>query len=132
MPTEIKMPQLGESVHEGTIGRWLKRPGEPVAKYEALVEVITDKVNVEMPSPVAGVLEQILAQEGDTVAVGTPIALLKEQGAASPSTRPPTGAEAARDAAIPAANPAAAATRRDGPPPAAAAARPREAGHRLT
>ena len=51
MPTEIKMPQLGESVHEGTIGKWLKQPGERVAKYEALVEVITDKVNVEMPSP---------------------------------------------------------------------------------
>src|SRR6516164_11566898 len=81
MPTEIKMPQLGESVHEGTIGRWLKRPGEPVAKYEALVEVITDKVNVEMPSPVSGVLQQILAQEGETVPVGTSIALLEEPGA---------------------------------------------------
>ena len=61
MPTEIKMPQLGESVHEGTIGRWLKRPGEPVAKYEALVEVITDKVNVEMPSPVSGVIRPGMA-----------------------------------------------------------------------
>ena len=94
MPTEIKMPQLGESVHEGTIGRWLKRPGEPVAKYEALVEVITDKVNVEMPSPIAGVLQRILAQEGETVAVGTSIALLEERGAAAATTQSSTAGEA--------------------------------------
>jgi 2-oxoisovalerate dehydrogenase E2 component (dihydrolipoyl transacylase) len=97
MPTEIKMPQLGESVHEGTIGRWLKRPGEPVAKYEALVEVITDKVNVEMPSPVSGVLQQILAQEGDTVAVGTSIALLEEPGVPAAASQPPAAAEAPSD-----------------------------------
>ena len=78
MPTEIRMPQLGESVHEGTIGRWLKRPGEAVAKYEPLVEVITDKVNVEMPSPFAGVLQKILAEEGQTVPAGTAIALIEE------------------------------------------------------
>ena len=80
MPTEVKMPQLGESVHEGTIGKWLKQPGERVAKYEPLVEVITDKVNVEMPSPLAGVLGQILVHEGKTVAAGTPIALIEEAG----------------------------------------------------
>ena len=81
MPTEIRMPQLGESVHEGTIGRWLKRPGEAVAKYEPLVEVITDKVNVEMPSPFAGVLQKILAEEGQTVPAGTAIALIEEAAA---------------------------------------------------
>ncbi|HLJ58586.1 MAG TPA: dihydrolipoamide acetyltransferase family protein [bacterium] len=81
MPTEVKMPQLGESVHEGTIGKWLKLPGDRVAKYEPLVEVITDKVNVEMPSPLAGVLGQILVEEGKTVAAGTPIALIDEAGA---------------------------------------------------
>jgi len=86
MPIEIKMPQLGESVHEGTLGKWLKRPGEPVAKYEPLVEVITDKVNVEMPSPYAGVLEQILVQEGQTVTAGTVIALIQEQAGAAATT----------------------------------------------
>lgn len=83
MATEIKMPQLGESVHEGTLGRWLKQAGETVAKYEPLVEVITDKVNVEMPSPYAGVLEQILVQEGQTVTAGTVIATIRESGAAA-------------------------------------------------
>jgi 2-oxoisovalerate dehydrogenase E2 component (dihydrolipoyl transacylase) len=77
------MPQLGESVHEGTIGKWLKRPGDAVAKYEPLVEVITDKVNVEMPSPFAGVLRQILVEEGATVVVGTSIAVIEEQAGAS-------------------------------------------------
>ncbi|HKX19877.1 MAG TPA: biotin/lipoyl-containing protein, partial [bacterium] len=83
MATEIKMPQLGESVHEGTLGRWLKQAGETVAKYEPLVEVITDKVNVEMPSPYAGVLERILVQEGQTVTAGTVIATVRESGAAA-------------------------------------------------
>ena len=92
MATEIKMPQLGESVHEGTLGRWLKQTGDTVAKYEPLVEVITDKVNVEMPSPYAGVLEQILVQEGQTVTAGTVIATIRESGAASrPSAQPPAG-----------------------------------------
>jgi 2-oxoisovalerate dehydrogenase E2 component (dihydrolipoyl transacylase) len=65
------MPQLGESVTEGQISRWLKQPGDKVDKYEALVEVITDKVNAEVPSPVAGVLAEISVAEGETVAVGT-------------------------------------------------------------
>jgi 2-oxoisovalerate dehydrogenase E2 component (dihydrolipoyl transacylase) len=85
MATEIKMPQLGESVHEGTLGRWLKQAGETVAKYEPLVEVITDKVNVEMPSPYAGVLEKILVQEGQTVTAGTVIATIQESGMARPA-----------------------------------------------
>jgi 2-oxoisovalerate dehydrogenase E2 component (dihydrolipoyl transacylase) len=91
MPTEIRMPQLGESVHEGTLGRWLKQPGERVAKYEPLVEVITDKVNVEMPSPAAGVLREILIREGQTVAAGTVIALVEEPAAspAGPAARTP-------------------------------------------
>ncbi|HLZ09592.1 MAG TPA: dihydrolipoamide acetyltransferase family protein [Chloroflexota bacterium] len=75
MPT-ITMPQLGESVTEGTIGRWLKKPGDRVRRDEALVEVITDKVNAEIPAPVAGVLERITASEGTVVAVGQEIAFL--------------------------------------------------------
>ena len=64
---KVTMPQLGESVAEGTIGRWLKQPGDTVAKYEPLLEVITDKVNAEVPSPYAGVLKEILAEEGAVV-----------------------------------------------------------------
>ncbi|MGB9736979.1 dihydrolipoamide acetyltransferase family protein [Chloroflexus sp.] len=85
---DIKMPQLGESVTEGTVGRWLKRPGEPVAKYEPLLEVVTDKVDTEVPAPEAGVLHEILVPEGETVRVGTVIARLAPAGAAV-STPPP-------------------------------------------
>ncbi len=77
MAVEIKLPQLGESIHEGTIARWLKRPGDRVEKYEPLVEITTDKVNVEMPSPFAGILKELLAAEGDTRPVGSPIALIE-------------------------------------------------------
>ena len=73
---KVTMPQLGESVAEGTIGRWLKQPGEPVAKYEPLLEVITDKVNAEVPSPFAGVLREILAPEGSTVPNNAEIAII--------------------------------------------------------
>jgi len=66
----VKMPQLGESVTEGTIGRWLKRVGDKVDKYEPLVEVTTDKVNAEVPSPVAGEIRRIIGKEGDTLQVG--------------------------------------------------------------
>lgn len=102
MPTEVKMPQLGESVHEGTIGKWLKRPGDAVAKYEPLVEVNTDKVNVEMPSPFAGVLRQILVEEGTTVVVGTAIAVIEEQGGAAARAAAPGIAQPSSPAAPPA------------------------------
>ena len=115
MATNIKMPQLGESVHEGTIGKWLKRPGESVAKYEPLVEVITDKVNVEMPSPFAGVLKEILVKEGETVVVGTAIAVIEEAAgapvAARPSAAAPPAASAPASAARPASDAAASAAR---------------------
>jgi 2-oxoisovalerate dehydrogenase E2 component (dihydrolipoyl transacylase) len=70
------MPQLGDSVTEGTIGRWLKKPGDRVGRDEAIVEVITDKVNAEIPAPSAGVLERISAAEGTVVAVGQEIAFV--------------------------------------------------------
>jgi len=114
MATEIRMPQLGESVHEGTLGKWLKQTGDTVAKYEPLVEVITDKVNVEMPSPYAGVLEQIVVQEGQTVTAGTVIATIRESGASAraaasagtataspPPVSPPRTASPARPATPP-------------------------------
>ena len=76
MAVEVKLPQLGESTYEGTIGRWLKQPGDRVERFEPLVEIITDKVNVEMPSPFAGVLKEILVPEGEKKNVGTPIAVM--------------------------------------------------------
>src|ERR1700716_2158868 len=74
MAFELKMPKLGESVTEGTIGKWLKQPGEKVEKYDLLVEVQTDKVNTEIPSPVAGTLRDVKVKEGDTVPIGTLLA----------------------------------------------------------
>jgi len=89
---KVTMPQLGESVAEGTIGRWLKQPGDSVAKYEPLLEVITDKVNAEVPSPFAGVLKEILAQEGDTVPNNAEIAVIEtEDEALSGGTEAPAG-----------------------------------------
>ena len=83
MATTITMPQLGETVTEGTVERWLKKAGDPVEKYEAFVEVSTDKVNSEVPAPVTGTLREILVQEGTTVATGVPIAIIDEVGAAT-------------------------------------------------
>jgi len=119
MATNIKMPQLGESVHEGTIGKWLKRPGESVAKYEPLVEVITDKVNVEMPSPFAGVLREILVKEGETVVVGTAIAVIEEAAGAPVAARPSAAAPPAASAPKSAARPASDSTASAGRAPAA-------------
>ena len=82
---KIELPQVGESVTEGIIGKWLKQVGETVEKYDPLVEVVTDKVNMEMPSPVSGVLTSILAEEGETVPMGAVIAEIQvenEQGEA--------------------------------------------------
>lgn len=74
MAQTIELPQVGESVVEGTIGKWLKQPGDAIARYEPLVEVVTDKVTMEVPSPVDGALLKILAAEGETVPMGAPIA----------------------------------------------------------
>ncbi|HEV3232464.1 MAG TPA: dihydrolipoamide acetyltransferase family protein [Candidatus Dormibacteraeota bacterium] len=81
--TRVTMPQLGESVTEGQVARWLKQPGDRVTKYEPLLEVITDKVNAEVPSPVDGVLAEINVQEGETVAVGTLICSIAAEGAST-------------------------------------------------
>ncbi|MCU1379796.1 MAG: dihydrolipoamide acyltransferase, partial [Acidimicrobiales bacterium] len=79
---DITMPQLGETVTEGTITRWFKQVGETVAADEVLFEVSTDKVDSEVPSPAAGVLTEILVPEGDTVDVGTVLARVGDAGAA--------------------------------------------------
>ncbi|HEY5339823.1 MAG TPA: dihydrolipoamide acetyltransferase family protein [Candidatus Aquilonibacter sp.] len=78
MATTITMPQLGETVTEGTVAQWLKKVGDSVEKYEAFLEVSTDKVNAEVPSPVTGVIKEVLVKEGDTVPVGTAIAVIDE------------------------------------------------------
>ena len=84
---KVTMPQLGESVAEGTIGRWLKQVGDHVDKYEPIVEVVTDKVNAEVPSPFEGTLSAILVQEGETVANDTEIAVIDGAGEARPPRR---------------------------------------------
>jgi len=89
---KVTMPQLGESVAEGTIGKWLKQVGEHVDKYEPIVEVITDKVNAEVPSPFAGTLTAILVQEGETVPNNAEIAEIDGEGAAPSNGSAPSGA----------------------------------------
>jgi 2-oxoisovalerate dehydrogenase E2 component (dihydrolipoyl transacylase) len=95
------MPQLGESVTEGTIGRWLKQVGDQVEKYEPIVEVTTDKVNAEVPSPFSGVLTEILATEGETLSVGQPICeIAAEGGQTAPAEEPSTVSTAPAAAAV--------------------------------
>jgi 2-oxoisovalerate dehydrogenase E2 component (dihydrolipoyl transacylase) len=101
MAVNITMPQLGESVAEGTIGKWLKKAGESVERDEPLVEIITDKVTAEMPSPVAGVLSSIAVEDGVTVPVGTTLAVIDGDGqkssevtaASTPTEQPEIGSE---------------------------------------
>jgi 2-oxoisovalerate dehydrogenase E2 component (dihydrolipoyl transacylase) len=93
MSITVTMPQLGESVTEGTIGTWLVQPGQQVERYDSLVEVITDKVTAEVPSPAAGTVREILATEGQRLSVGEPICTLEgaaEVAAAEPDTAPPS------------------------------------------
>ena len=88
MATDVQVPALGESITEGTLAQWLKKPGEAVAADEPIASLETDKVSVEVPSPVAGVLTEQLVQEGDTVAVGAAIARIDEsasRGCAAPA-----------------------------------------------
>src|SRR5918996_2058163 len=80
MATEIKMPQLGETVVEGTITRWLKKEGDTIEPDEYIVEISTDKVDSEVPSSAGGVIQKLLVNEGETVQVGTPIAVVGEEG----------------------------------------------------
>ena len=115
---KVTMPQLGESVAEGTIGKWLKQPGDHVAKYEPLVEVVTDKVNAEVPSPFEGILREILVEEGATVPNNAEIAVIEtaDDGAGDATeAAAPTGPAATSRPAEPAAA---------APEPAAAPAEP--------
>lgn len=102
MATELVMPQLGESVVEGTIARWLKQEGEEVKAYEPLLEIETDKVTTEMPAPAGGVLLKILVPEGATVPTGTLLGLIGEAGeeAAVPAGAAPAEAAAGREQGV--------------------------------
>ena len=89
MPITIELPHVGESVVEGTIGKWLKQPGDTIRRFEPLVEVVTDKVTMEVPSPVGGSLLKILAQEGETIPMGAPIAEVDSPDTPAPVTTNP-------------------------------------------
>ena len=82
MPTNVVMPQMGESIAEGTIVRWIKKVGDAVDRDEPLFEISTDKVDAEIPSPWAGVLVEIRAKDGETVPVDTVVAVIGEAGTA--------------------------------------------------
>jgi pyruvate dehydrogenase E2 component (dihydrolipoamide acetyltransferase) len=115
MPTEVIMPQMGESIFEGTITKWLKKPGDTVQRDEPLFEISTDKVDAEIPSPAAGTLSEIKIPEGTTVQINTVVGVINESGAAA--TADPTPPPAASKAEPPTETPAA-------PAPASAAAGP--------
>ena len=95
MATDVQVPALGESITEGTLAEWLKKPGEMVKVDEPIASLETDKVSVEVPSPVAGVLTEQLVKQGDNVAVGAVIARIDQNAAAAPPAEAPTPAESA-------------------------------------
>jgi 2-oxoglutarate dehydrogenase E2 component (dihydrolipoamide succinyltransferase) len=130
MATDVEVPALGESITEGTLAQWLKKPGEAVDADEPIASLETDKVSVEVPSPVAGVLTEQLAQEGDTVAVGAVIARIGDSGAVAAATAP---AQAAADATTNPAGPSETpALRGDDHAPEAAAADASDDDHVMT
>src|ERR1700739_2515880 len=81
MPSDVVMPQMGESIFEGTITKWLKKPGDTVQRHEPLFEISTDKVDAEIPSPAAGVLKEIKVADGATVQINTVVGGIEENGA---------------------------------------------------
>src|SRR4051794_8343872 len=107
---DVVMPQMGESIVEGTLTRWLKKSGEHVERDEPLFEISTDKVDTEIPSPAAGTLGEVLVEEGKTVAINTVVARIDEGGgaqAAAPAPAQAAPAKPAEPAPAPAAPPAA-------------------------
>jgi 2-oxoglutarate dehydrogenase E2 component (dihydrolipoamide succinyltransferase) len=106
MATDVQVPTLGESITEGTLAQWLKKPGEAVAQDEPIASLETDKVSVEVPSPIAGVLTEQLVKEGDTVAVGAPIARIDEKASARAAAPAQAAADATTNPAGPSETPA--------------------------
>ena len=104
MPTEVVMPQMGESITEGTLTKWLKKPGDTVARDEPLFEISTDKVDAEIPSPTAGTLGEIKIQEGETVSINTVVCTINEEGAsATPVQAAPAASAPVEDTVTPSA-----------------------------
>jgi 2-oxoglutarate dehydrogenase E2 component (dihydrolipoamide succinyltransferase) len=137
MPTNVIMPQMGESIVEGTVTKWMKKVGERVDRDEPLFEISTDKVDAEIPSPAAGVLTQILVKENETVAVNAVVAIIDGEGAAVVAPAPAEDTvhepEAAPSAALPASLPAAGPTSAaPAAVPAAASPQDRETGETRT
>jgi pyruvate dehydrogenase E2 component (dihydrolipoyllysine-residue acetyltransferase) len=123
---EVVMPQMGVSVSEGTITKWLKQEGETVEADESLLEISTDKVDTEVPSPGSGVVQQILVQEGETVEVGTKLAVIAPEGAAPAEEAPAPPEPATQEAAAEAAAPSSAEAEPPAPEPAATPSSPPE------
>src|SRR5271155_5447330 len=96
---DVVMPQMGESIVEGTLTKWLKKPGETVGRDEPLFEISTDKVDTEIPSPVAGVLAEVLIEEGKTVGINTVVARINDGSTAAPAAAPAPAQAAAAPAA---------------------------------
>ena len=126
------MPQMGVSVAEGTITRWLKQVGDPIERDETLLEISTDKVDTEVPSPGAGVLAEIRVQEGETVEVGTVLAVIAPEGAVPAEAETAAQEPPAPDAVDPASAPDRAGTRRARGGTCGARARTRGARARAT
>jgi len=93
--TDVVMPQMGESIVEGTLTKWLKKPGEHVERDEPLFEISTDKVDTEIPSPATGTLSEVMVEEGKTVGINTVVARIEENGAGAAAAKPPAQAAAA-------------------------------------
>src|ERR1700678_650491 len=129
MPTDVVMPQMGESITEGTITKWLKKPGDAIQRDEPLFEISTDKVDAEIPSPSAGTLKEIKIAEGATVQINTVVATIDEAGstsapAASSTAKAETAATPAADTVTPAAVDTPSAAQGNAPAAAPAAAGP--------
>src|SRR6476659_2613322 len=117
MPTDIVMPQMGESIFEGTITKWLKKPGDKVQRDEPLFEISTDKVDAEIPAPAAGVLKEIKVKEGATVQVNTVVGVIDAEGSVA-AAAPPQPAQSAPAQSSPKAAPLQSAPQADGAPAA--------------
>src|SRR5215470_7857945 len=117
MPTDVIMPQMGESIVEGTLTKWLKKPGDKVQRDEPLFEISTDKVDAEIPAPAAGVLKEIKIQEGATVQVNTVVGVIDADGASAAAPAPAQPKPAAQSAPAQTSAPASAPSA----PPAASA-----------
>src|SRR3954464_9499388 len=95
MPTDVIMPQMGKSIFEGTLTKWLKKPGEKVTRDEPLFEISTDKVDAEIPAPASGVLKEVKVKEGTTVQVNTVVGIIDGDGAGAAASAPSAPAKAA-------------------------------------